>query len=455
MAAPCARSVWWGPHLSNTWRSLRTSACHRGSCERAGGAQALVEVVGVPRHLGGEQRHHLGRGLRAHRARRRRAAPARAAGAPRPSRPPPALGDAPLASVSPSPRSTSRAASNAVVGGGSSRASPAASGVPQRASCSANPARSAWASSGESSRSRCACSASDQHRYTAPGASRPARPARWVADGLRREHGDERVEPARVVGPRAPREARVDDDPHPGHRQAGLGDRRSTAPPAGVRRRAGQHRVLVRRVLPAVQRETSASVPTRRRATSSISRRPGRNTSASPGRLRQRPPHHGADVVDQRPLDPHPLRRRDRLRRRAPDDLDGVQRVGRGDHRARRGRRTARRRPRSRRWRARAGRGAGCARRRRRPARGRCRGGARGTRRGPRRRPRRAPGRAAAARRAGPSSPPRRARPSRRAARPGSRSRPAARPAPRRATPSAPRPPARPRAAARRRAPAR
>ncbi len=63
-------------------------------------------------------------------------------------------------------------------GGISSNASPDASGSPQHATCNANAVRSATLISGDGYRGRRASSASAQHRYTAPGASRPARPAR-------------------------------------------------------------------------------------------------------------------------------------------------------------------------------------------------------------------------------------------------------------------------------------
>lgn len=73
---------------------------------------------------------------------------------------------------------TLRATAIAPLGGGSSNASPVASGSPQHAACNANAVRSATLISGDGNRGSRTSSASAQHRYTAPGASRPARPAR-------------------------------------------------------------------------------------------------------------------------------------------------------------------------------------------------------------------------------------------------------------------------------------
>jgi hypothetical protein len=84
----------------------------------------------------------------------------------------------PDGSTAPTALSTARAAAIAPPGGGSRSASPDASGSPQQAACRANAVRSATLISGAGKRASRASSASVQHRYTAPGASRPARPAR-------------------------------------------------------------------------------------------------------------------------------------------------------------------------------------------------------------------------------------------------------------------------------------
>ncbi len=84
----------------------------------------------------------------------------------------------PRGSTAPTAVRVSRAAAIAPPGGGSSSASPEASGSPQQAAWSANAVRSATLISGAGNGGSRPSSASAQHRYTAPGASRPARPAR-------------------------------------------------------------------------------------------------------------------------------------------------------------------------------------------------------------------------------------------------------------------------------------
>ena len=139
-----------------------------------------------------------------------------------------------------------------------------------------------------------------------------------------------------MVGPRPPREPGVDDDPHPRHRQARLGDRRRQHDAAAFARPA-EHGVLVRRVLPAVQRQDLGvhAGPTLHltEAAGDVVDLPatGQEHEHVTGRLGHGPSHHRGHVVEERRLHPHPARRRDGTRGRAPDDVDGVHRVGGGD----------------------------------------------------------------------------------------------------------------------------
>ena len=147
------------------------------------------------------------------------------------------------------------------------------------------------------------------------------------------------------------------------------------AQPAGDRRRSRRRR---------------AGRPARRRSVSASARR----TVA-------------ATCVEQPGVDPGPCGGSTGRARRAPDDVDVVQRAGGLDHRGRRRRAEQRGQPlapaRSPTWPAAAGPGAARpGRRGRRPAPGRCRAAARGTRRGRRRRPRPARGRPAAGGRSSP-----------------------------------------------------
>ena len=87
----------------------------------------------------------------------------------------------------------------------------------------------------------------------------------------------------------------------------------------------------MRRVLPAVQREDLGVHVAQ--AAGDVVDLPatGQEHEHVTGSLRDGPSHDRAHVVEERRLHPHPARRRDGTRGRAPDDVDGVHRVGGGD----------------------------------------------------------------------------------------------------------------------------
>ncbi|GAQ67963.1 hypothetical protein SsS58_084121 [Streptomyces scabiei] len=135
-----------------------------------------------------------------------------------------------------------------------------------------------------------------------------------------------------MVDARLPREPGVDDHPHPGHGQGGLGHRGREDHPAPVPAR--QHRVLHGRRCPPVHLEHLhvTEVPQLPGHPRDLPH-PRQETEHVALPLGQRPPHHRRHMRQRRRVHPHPVRRPHRPRRRRPHHLDGVGDTLRRDHR--------------------------------------------------------------------------------------------------------------------------
>jgi hypothetical protein len=184
----------------------------------------------------------------------------------------------PSLSTAPSACSVVRATRIAASGGGSGNASPLPSGCPQQARARAKPVSSATATSGSGCAGSRSSSYVDQHRYTTPGPSRPARPARWTVLALaaRTVARDARPRAWSVRGTRASPESTTTRTP-------GTVRLLSATAEASTTRRCGRCRSAAS-WSNAVSRpcRTSIGRPARRRCTEAISPAPGRNTNRSP-----------------------------------------------------------------------------------------------------------------------------------------------------------------------------
>ena len=279
-------------HLGLPRSGLRSPAAQAHAAPRPGrrpGRARRRRAARPPRPRGGPRR-----------ARRRRAAPRASRGSAgiADTARPRAVG-CPSASTAPSAASVACATVIAAAGGRSSSARPTPSGLPQHASSSANAVRSAVRISGSGCATRRAWSCADQHRYTAPGPSRPARPARCSADA--------RLTPT-VTRPASPRRWSVrgsrESPASTTSRTPGtVSDDSATAVETTTRRRgpvASARSCTCAGRRPCRGRTSIPSSPPSRRATPSTSPAPGTKTRTSPVRSVQGAPDGRRDVVEER-----------------------------------------------------------------------------------------------------------------------------------------------------------